>query len=83
MNTLGGVQYTGEKHEYTGGHHDKCGGRSLGKQLNLYGNPSVLSIPGVFMISPSVLMISSRLIMVFPGVLMISPIALNILQWTQ
>ena len=28
-----------------GGYHDKCGGRSLGKQLNLYGNPSVLNIP--------------------------------------
>ena len=27
-----------------GGNHDKCGGRSLGKQLNLYGNPSVLNI---------------------------------------
>ena len=31
--------------EYTGGYHDKCGERSLGKQLNLYGNPSVLNIP--------------------------------------
>ena len=41
----GGVQYTGRYHEYTGGYHDKCGGRSLGKQLNLYGNPSVLNIP--------------------------------------
>ena len=29
-----------------GGYPDKCGGRSLGKQLNLYGNPSVLNIPG-------------------------------------
>ena len=28
-----------------GGYHDKCGGRSLGKQLNLYENPSVLNIP--------------------------------------
>ena len=36
----------GEYHEYTrgGAYHDKCGGRSLGKQLNLYGNPSVLNI---------------------------------------
>ena len=25
-----------------GGYHDKCGGRSLGKQLNLYANPGVL-----------------------------------------
>ena len=29
-----------------GEYHDKCGGTSLGKQLNLYGNPSVLNIPG-------------------------------------
>ena len=29
----------GGYHGYTGGYHDKCGGRSLGKQLNLYGNP--------------------------------------------
>ena len=28
-----------------GRYHDKCGGRSLGKQLNSYGNPSVLNIP--------------------------------------
>ena len=55
--TLGDVQYTkgisysGGYHEYTGGvqytgrYHDKCGGRSLQKQLNLYGNPTVLNIP--------------------------------------
>ena len=29
-----------------GGYDDKCGGKSLGKQLNLYGNPIVLNIPG-------------------------------------
>ena len=28
-----------------GGYHDKCEGRSFGKHLNLYGNPSVLNIP--------------------------------------
>ena len=28
-----------------GGYHGKFGGRSLGKQLNLYGNLSVLNIP--------------------------------------
>ena len=46
MSTVGGYhEYTGVfstlggYHEYTGGYHDKCGGRSLGKQLNLYGNP--------------------------------------------
>ena len=39
MSTVGGY------YEYTGGYHDKCGERSLGKQLNLYGNPSVLNIP--------------------------------------
>ena len=45
MSTLGDYMST------PGGYHDKCGGRSLGKQLNLYGNPGVLN---------SVLMISSR-----------------------
>ena len=39
MSTVGGY------HEYTWRYHDKCGGRSLGKQLNLYGNPSVLNMP--------------------------------------
>ena len=53
MSSVGGY------HEYTGGcsvhwgdimstpaggYHDKCGGRSLGKQLNLYGNLSALNI---------------------------------------
>ena len=28
----------------TVGYHDKCGGRSLGKQLKLYGNSDVLNI---------------------------------------
>ena len=45
MSILGGVQYNGENQEYTRGYHDKCGGRSLGKQLNLYGNPNVLNNP--------------------------------------
>ena len=45
MRTLGGVHYTGGYHAYTAGHHDLYGGRSLGKHLNLYGNPSVLNIP--------------------------------------
>ena len=40
----GGVQYTGDIMSTLEGYHDKCGGRSLGKQLNLYGNPSVLNI---------------------------------------
>ena len=40
-----------------GGYHDKCGGRSLGKQLNLYGNPSVLNIPRFTHDIPSVLMV--------------------------
>ena len=40
----GGVQYTVGYHEYTGEYHNKFGERSLGKQLNLYGNPSVLNI---------------------------------------
>ena len=34
MFTLGGVQYTE-------GYLDKCGRRSLGKRLNLYGSPGV------------------------------------------
>ena len=70
------VQYTGEGgggyNEYSGdimstlrGYHEKCVGRSLGKQLNLYGNPSVLMIsPTLIMVSPSVLNT--------PAVLMIS-----------
>ena len=29
----------GGYHKYSGGYRDKCVGRSLGKQLNLYGNP--------------------------------------------
>ena len=47
-------EYSGGYHEYIGGegafstlegYHDNCGGRSLAKQLNLYGNPSVLNVP--------------------------------------
>ena len=38
MSTPGDIMST------PGGCHDKCGGRLLGKQLNLYGNPSVLNI---------------------------------------
>ena len=37
-------EYTGGV-QYSGGYHDKCGGQSLGKQLNLYENSSVLNIP--------------------------------------
>ena len=55
MSTLGGY------HEYTWGcsvrpegYHDKCGGGSLGKQLNWFGNP------GVLMISPILIMVSLR-----------------------
>ena len=33
MSTVGDIMST------PGAYHDKCGGRSLGKQLNLYGNP--------------------------------------------
>ena len=50
MSALQGVQYTGGYHECTGGYHectggyhDKCGERSFGKELNLYGNPTVLN----------------------------------------
>ena len=72
----GGVQYTGEYHEYNGG-YDKCGVRSLG---NLYGNPSVLNIPQcTHDISPhsswyrsAVLMVSPTVLNT-PGVLMVSP----------
>ena len=38
------MRTVGRYHEYTGAYHDKSGGRSLGKHLNLYGNPSVLMI---------------------------------------
>ena len=61
--------YSGGYHEYTEGcsvhwgdimstawgYHDKCGRGSLGKQLNLYGNPSVLNIPRCTHDAPSVL----------------------------
>ena len=39
MSTLGDIMST------PGEYYDKCGGTSLGKQLNLYGNPRVLNIP--------------------------------------
>ena len=39
------MSIVGGYHEFTGRSHDKCGGRSLGKQLNLYGHPSVLHTP--------------------------------------
>ena len=39
FSTLGDIMSTLE------GYHDKRGGRSLEKQLNLYGNPGVLNIP--------------------------------------
>ena len=58
MSTLWGVFSTLEDimstlgyHEYTGRYHDKCGGKSLGKQLNLYGYSGLLNIPGVLMLS--------------------------------
>ena len=38
------------------------GGRSLGKQLNLYGNPCVL------MISPTLILVSTIVLMVSPSV---------------
>ena len=44
MSTLGGVPvYRGDIMRTPGGYNDKCGGKSLGKQLNLYGNPSILN----------------------------------------
>ena len=55
MSTLGVFSTLGGYHEYTGGYHDKCRGRSLGKQLNLYGNPGVLNIPRCTHDTPSVL----------------------------
>ena len=46
MSTLGVFSTLGDIMSTPGGHHDKCGGRSLGKQLeNLYENSSVLNIP--------------------------------------
>ena len=47
----------------TGGDHDKCGERSLGKELSFYGNPGVLmicphthhGIPLVYRTTPGVL----------------------------
>ena len=57
------VQYTGGCAVQRGifstqeGYHEHSGGRSFGKQLNLHGNPSVLNIPGVLMISPTLIML--------------------------
>ena len=53
MSTMGGYhEYTGRCSAHRedimstpGRYHDKCRGRSLGKQLNLFGNPGVLNIP--------------------------------------
>ena len=45
MSTLGVFSTPGDIMSTLKRHHDKCGGRSLGKQLNLYGNPSILNIP--------------------------------------
>ena len=47
FSTLGEYnECSGGYHQYTlGGYYDKCEERSLGKQLNLYGNPSVMNIP--------------------------------------
>ena len=45
MSKLGGFSTPGDIMSIPGGYHDKCGVRSLGKQLNLYGKPSVLNIP--------------------------------------
>ena len=47
MSTLGkGVFSTlGDIISTSGVYHDKCGGRSLEKQMNFYRNPSVLNIP--------------------------------------
>ena len=97
FSTLGGNyhEYSGGYHEYTGGclvhwgisrvhrgYHDKCG-KSLGKQLNLYGNPSVLNIPwcthdilhthhGIPQCTPSVLN-TPAVLMTSPTLIMVFP----------
>ena len=58
MNTVGDIMSTLEGVQYTREYHDKCGGWSLRKQLNLYGSPSVLNTPAILMISLSVFMVS-------------------------
>ena len=45
MSTVWDIMSTLGDNEYTGGYHDKCGVRSLGKQLNLYRNLGVLNTP--------------------------------------
>ena len=58
MSTLGVLSTLGGTMSTPGKYHDKCGGRSLGKQFSLYENPSVLNtgvlndIPPVSLISP-------------------------------
>ena len=44
MSTVGEIMSTVGVFSTPGEYHDKCGGRSLGKQLNLYGNSGVLNI---------------------------------------
>ena len=39
MSTFGVFSTLGDIMNTPGGYHDKCGGRSLGKQLILYGTP--------------------------------------------
>ena len=41
-----------------GRYHDKCGGRLLGNQLNLYGNPIVLNTPQCTHDIPRLVMVS-------------------------
>ena len=90
MSTVGDIMSTVEVFSTLGGYRDNCGGRSLGKQLNLYGNSSVLNIPRcthdiphthhgirpVYSWYPPTVLNS-------PGVLMISPSVLNTPRCTQ
>ena len=82
--TVGDVQYTGGYDEYPEGYHDKCEGRSLQKQLNLYRNPSVLNIPrcthGIPHTHHGIPHCTHGIPLVYgtsPAVLMISPTVLN------
>ena len=81
MSTLGSLSTPGAPgapggyHEYTRGYHDKHGTMSLGKQLNLFGNPSVLNIPHcTHDISPHSSWYPSGVIMISPTRIMVSPV---------
>ena len=70
MSTLGKGVFSilGDIMSTSGVYHDKCGGRSLEKQMNFYRNPNVLNIPWCTHDIPTLIMVSPSVVMVFPSV---------------